>query len=142
VTALPPPAVAHDAKKGFSAGETGDPKKPAKTIKVSMFEKGKKMLFEPNRLEVRRGEQVRFVLSNDGSRDHEFMLGTRKDNKKHAEVMKKHPEMEHDDPNAKRLSPFNTGELVWKFSKRGEFEFACLIPGHYEAGMHGKIVVK
>jgi uncharacterized cupredoxin-like copper-binding protein len=56
--------------------------------------------------------------------------------------MKKFPDMEHDDPNAKRLSPFNSGELVWKFTKRGEFEFACLIPGHLEAGMLGKVIVK
>ena len=64
------------------------------------------------------------------------------DNRKHAEVMKKNPDMEHDDPNAKRLSPFNSGELLWQFTKKGEFEFACLIPGHLEAGMHGKIIVK
>lgn len=56
--------------------------------------------------------------------------------------MRKNPDMEHDDPNAKRLAPKATGELVWKFSKDGEFEFACLIPGHREGNMIGKIVVK
>jgi uncharacterized cupredoxin-like copper-binding protein len=56
--------------------------------------------------------------------------------------MKKYPEMEHDDPNAKRVAPNKAGELLWRFTKRGEFEFACLIPGHREAGMHGKIIVK
>jgi uncharacterized cupredoxin-like copper-binding protein len=56
--------------------------------------------------------------------------------------MKKFPDMEHDDPNAKRLAVGERGELIWKFTKAGEFEFACLIPGHYEAGMHGKIIVK
>jgi uncharacterized cupredoxin-like copper-binding protein len=75
-------------------------------------------------------------------RDHEFMLGTKADNRKHAAVMKQHPDMEHDDPNAKRLSPLDSGDLIWKFTKRGEFEYACLIPGHYEAGMYGKIIVK
>jgi len=82
------------------------------------------------------------VLMNGGTEDHEFILATQKENRKHAEEMKKFPEMEHDDPNAKRLSPFNSTEILWKFTKRGEFEFACLIPGHYEAGMHGKIIVK
>ena len=72
----------------------------------------------------------------------EFVLATVTENHKHADVMKKNPDMEHDDPNAKRLQPHGNGEIVWKFTKRGEFEFACLIPGHYEKGMVGKIIVK
>jgi uncharacterized cupredoxin-like copper-binding protein len=107
-----------------------------------MFEGSGKMGFEPARVEVRRGEQVRFVLQNDGEEDHEFMLATVSENRKHAEVMKKHPDMEHDNPNGKRVLPHGNGELVWKFTKRGEFEFACLIPGHYEKGMFGKVIVK
>jgi uncharacterized cupredoxin-like copper-binding protein len=135
-------AWAHDPKMHFSAGEPGDPKKPARTVSVKMIEHGKKMLFEPAVVQARRGEQIRFVLSNAGTDDHEFVLATKAENRKHAEEMKKFPDMEHDDPNAKRLSPFNSGELVWKFTKRGEFEFACLIPGHLEAGMLGKVIVK
>jgi len=100
------------------------------------------MMFEPNRLEIRRGEQIRFVLDNEGLENHEFVLATIRENRKHAEVMKKHPGMVHDDPNAKRLAPFTRGELVWTFSNPGKFEFACLIPGHYQAGMFGTIVVK
>jgi uncharacterized cupredoxin-like copper-binding protein len=134
-------ALAHDASH-FSAGQPGDPKKPSRTVKVTMLEEGKKMLFQPNQIEVRRGEQIRFVISNDGTWDHEFMLATAKENRKHADVMKKFPDMEHDDPNGKRLSPFGTAEILWKFTKRGEFEYACLIPGHLEAGMFGKVVVK
>jgi uncharacterized cupredoxin-like copper-binding protein len=126
----------------FSAGAPGDPKKPARTVRVKMLDDGKKMSFEPSLLEVKRNEQVRFVLDNVGTYDHEFVLATPEENRKHAEEMKKNPEMEHDDPNAKRLSPFAKGELVWRFTKRGEFEFACLIPGHSEAGMVGKVVVK
>ena len=123
-------------------GEPGDPKKPARVVKVKMFEDGKKMLYEPALIEVRRGEQVRFVLENSGDENHEFVLATITENKKHGELMKKFPEMEHDDPNAKRVMTYGSGELIWKFTKRGEFEFACLIPGHYEAGMHGKIIVR
>ena len=88
------------------------------------------------------GEQVRFVLQNGGEEDHEFVLATVTENRKHAEVMKKHPDMEHDDPNARRVMPYGNGELVWRFTKRGEFEFACLVPGHYDKGMFGKIIVK
>jgi uncharacterized cupredoxin-like copper-binding protein len=142
VTVAPFVASAHDAHSHYSAGEPGDPKRPARTVKVTMVEQGKKMLFEPPTIEVRRGEQIRFVLTNEGIYDHEFILATQKENRKHAEEMKKFPEMEHDDPNGKRLSPFVTADIVWKFTKRGEFEYACLIPGHLEAGMLGKVIVK
>ena len=135
---------AHDDQAHFSAGEPGDPKKPARDVRVVMFDDGseKVMRFEPSSITVRKGEQVRFLLENGGTESHEFMLATVAENRKHAELMKKFPEMEHDDPNAKRLAVLQHGELLWKFTKAGEFEFACLIPGHYEAGMHGKITVK
>lgn len=140
--AIPNPALAHEDHGHFSAGEPGDPDKPARVVKVQMFEGNGKMGFEPARIEIRRGEQVRFVLRNEGEEDHEFILATAKENRKHAEVMKKNPDMEHDDPNARRVLPHGDDVLVWKFTKRGEFEFACLIPGHYEKGMFGKVVVK
>jgi uncharacterized cupredoxin-like copper-binding protein len=133
---------AHEDHGHFSAGEPGDPKKPARVIKVKMFEDGKQKLFDPSRIEVRRGEQIRFVFENVDYDDHEFVLATIAENQKHAELMKKFPDMEHDDPNAKHVLPYENGELLWKFTKRGEFEFACLISGHYEAGMHGKINVR
>jgi uncharacterized cupredoxin-like copper-binding protein len=134
--------LAHEGHEHFSAGVPGDPKKPSRTVQVRMLEEGKKMLFAPAVIEVRMGEQIQFQIYNEGSWDHEFMLATKEDNRKHAEVMKKFPNMEHDDPNAKRLSPLSSAELLWKFTKRGEFEYGCLIPGHLEAGMHGKIIVK
>jgi uncharacterized cupredoxin-like copper-binding protein len=126
----------------FSAGEPGDPKKPARVVNVMMREADGKMMFVPDRIEVKRGEQVKFVLRNGGELDHEFVLATTAENLKHAEEMKKNPDMEHDDPNAKRLNPKKSGDLVWKFTKAGEFEYGCLIPGHREAGMIGTIVVK
>src|SRR2546425_3126487 len=135
-------SVAHENHGHFSAGKPGDPKKPARTIKVVMREDGKKMAFEPARITVRKGEQIRFVLENDGTDDHEFVLASAVENRKHAELMKKFPDMEHDDPNAKRLAVGEHGEILWKFTKTGTFEFACLIPGHREAGMLGKVVVK
>jgi uncharacterized cupredoxin-like copper-binding protein len=138
----PVPAAAHEGHAHFSAGEPGDPKKPARTVTIKMFEGSGKMGFEPARIEVKRNEQVRFVLKNEGDEDHEFVLATVEENRKHAEVMKKNPDMEHDDPNGKRVAPYAGSEIIWKFSKRGEFEFACLIPGHYEKGMFGKVIVK
>ncbi len=126
----------------FTAGEPGNPKRPARVLQIIMKEEDGKMLFIPDRVEVKKGEQIRFVLRNNGELAHEFMLASREENDKHAELMKKYPDMEHDDPNGKTLQPKKSTDLVWKFSKAGEFEFACLIPGHREAGMHGKVIVK
>ncbi len=126
----------------FSAGEPGNPKKPARIVQVTMREGDGKMMFIPATVEVRVGEQIRFMLRNNGELDHEFILATTVENEKHAEEMKKNPEMEHDDPNATRVAPKKLKEIVWKFTKRGKFEFGCLIPGHREAGMTGHVTVK
>ena len=136
------PAAADPGHGDFSAGRPGDPKKPARVVQVTMREGDGKMLYVPDRLEIKRGEQVRFVLTNSGDLDHEFILATTAENVKHAEEMKKNPEMEHDDPNAKRVAPKKKSEIVWRFTKAGQFEYGCLIPGHREAGMTGTIIVK
>ena len=134
------PASAHDhgSRRSFAAGQPGDPAKPARTIEVVMTE----MEYKPFLIEVKRGEQIRFMLRNTGGQDHEFVLGTLEENLKHGEEMKKNPDMEHDDPNSKRLAAKKTGEIVWKFTKAGTFDFSCLIPGHRESGMFGTVIVK
>ena len=137
------PGAAGHSHKSFAAGEPGDPKKPARTVEVTMTEtEDAKMLFRPDRIDVKRGEQVRFVLKNKGTVEHEFMLDSIPNNEKHKIAMQKNPDMEHDDPNGKRLAPGQGAEIVWRFSKAGTFEFACLIPGHHESGMHGAVAVK
>jgi uncharacterized cupredoxin-like copper-binding protein len=99
------------------------------------------MAYDPHEVIVKTGEQVKFVITNSGALDHEFMLDSVEKNAKHRIAMQKNPEMEHDDPNGRRLKPGGSAEIVWKFSKAGTFEFACLIPGHSEAGMKGVVVV-
>jgi uncharacterized cupredoxin-like copper-binding protein len=126
----------------FSAGEPGNPKKRSRVVVVTMKEGDGKMMFVPERVEIKRGEQIRFVLQNNGELEHEFILATAAENVKHAEEMKKNPDMEHDDPNAKRVKPKKKSEIVWRFTKAGTFEYGCLIPGHREAGMIGTIIVK
>jgi uncharacterized cupredoxin-like copper-binding protein len=133
-------AQAHDGE--FSAGRPGDPKKPARTVTVTMHDDANGMHYVPDRLEVKRGEQVRIIIENKGVLKHEFTLATMQDNKKHGALMMKFPDMEHDDPNAKSVEPGKSAEILWHFNKGGTFEFACLIPGHYEAGMHGTASVK
>jgi uncharacterized cupredoxin-like copper-binding protein len=140
LAATAPFANAHEghAHESYAAGEPGDAKKPARTIEIEMSE----MAYTPARIEVKRGEQIRFVIRNAGTEDHEFLLATTEENLKHAEVMKKHPHMEHDDPNGVRLAPKKTAEILWKFTKPGTFEYSCLIPDHREYGMIGRITVK
>jgi uncharacterized cupredoxin-like copper-binding protein len=123
-------------------GQPGDKNKPSRTIVVQMQEAGGKMIFIPDVFSVRKGEQIKFVLRNVGAIEHEFVLGTKAEIDAHAEEMKKNPDMEHDDPQSKRLKAKENGEIYWRFTKAGEFDFACLIPGHRELGMHGKIFVK
>jgi uncharacterized cupredoxin-like copper-binding protein len=133
---------AHKNHGTYSAGEPGDPKKPSRTIEITMQEGEGKMMFKPEKIVVRKGEQIRFKLTNVGFLPHEFLLATREENLKHAEEMKRFPDMEHDDPNGTRLDPNKSGEIIWRFTKVGEFEYGCLIPGHRESGMIGKIIVK
>jgi uncharacterized cupredoxin-like copper-binding protein len=128
--------------QAYAAGEPGDATKPARIVQVTMTETDGKMQFLPNRIEIKKDEQVKFMLRNNGELDHEFILATAAENLKHAESMKKNPDMEHDDPNGKRLAPKKTDQIVWRFTQVGEFEYSCLIPGHRKAGMIGTIIVK
>lgn len=119
-------------------GRTGDPKKVTRTIRISGHDT---MRYSPSKITVRQGETIRFVVANHGKIFHETVLGTMEELKEHAEWMKKHPTMEHDAPYMVHLPPGKKGEMVWQFTKPGEFHFACLIPGHFEAGMKGSIRV-
>jgi uncharacterized cupredoxin-like copper-binding protein len=133
---------AHEGEGHFSAGEPGDPKKPFRVVEITMQESNGAMSYRPKALEVRRGEQIKFVITNAGLLAHEFILANTADNLKHAALMKKYPGMEHDDPNGKTVLPGAKAEVLWRFTKTGTFEFACLIPGHREAGMVGTVTVK
>ncbi len=136
------PGDAGHGHSNFSAGEPGDPKKPFRTVQVTMQEGDGTMSYSPKTLDVKRGEQIKFVIVNGGQLPHEFILADEKDNLKHAALMQKFPDMQHDDPNGKNLEPKAKSEILWRFSKVGTFEYSCLIPGHREAGMTGKITVK
>ena len=114
----------------------------ARIVKVSMKETDDgDMIFEPSVLSFKSGETIRIKITNDGEQVHEFVMDTVEANVEHKAMMERFPEMEHDDPNAVRLESGASGEIVWTFSNAGTFEFACLIPGHYESGMHGPLVV-
>ena len=99
------------------------------------------MRFKPALIEVRQGETIRFVVRNRGKLLHEFVIGTKPELDAHAALMLKFPNMEHDEPYMAHVAPGKSGEILWNFNRAGEFEFACLIAGHYQAGMIGKIRV-
>ena len=119
-------------------GNPGDPKKVSRTVEITMSDA---MRFTPASITAERNETIRFVLKNDGRLKHEMVLGTIKELKEHAALMLKFPEMEHADPNQASVEPGKTGELIWRFTRAGTFDFACLQAGHYEAGMKGQVMV-
>jgi uncharacterized cupredoxin-like copper-binding protein len=133
----------HSSKKSLDVkstefGETGDPRKAMRTLNVDMSDA---MRFSPAEISIRRGQTVRFVVTNSGKQMHEMVLGTMKELNEHAALMRKHSGMEHDEPYIAHVGPGKKAEIVWRFTKAGEFHYGCLIPGHFEAGMVGKIRV-
>lgn len=137
-TTVPLAAMAHGPEDHSPVGEPGKANAVNRTVEVRMSDT---MRFHPEKISVKRGETVKFVVKNDGIEPHEFMLGEIKALQAHAEVMRKHPTMVHDEPNAITVLPSHTGELVWRFTRAGRVDFACLIPGHFEKGMKGDIQV-
>lgn len=119
-------------------GKQGDPKKATRTITVDMTDN---MRFTPGDITVKQGDTVHFVVVNQGKIMHEMVIGTKQELKEHGELMKKHPGMEHDEPYMSHVSPGKKEDLFWQFTQPGEFYYGCLIPGHFEAGMIGKITV-
>jgi uncharacterized cupredoxin-like copper-binding protein len=134
----------HDTKAGpvkkeqKDWGIAGDAKAGMRTVEFRMTDN---MRFTPDKLEVKQGETIKFVLRNNGAVLHEFVLGTKKELDEHAALMVKFPTMEHSEPYMAHVAPGKTGEIIWTFNRAGDFDFACLIAGHYSAGMVGKVKV-
>lgn len=125
----------HDA----GIGRKGDPARVDRTVEVLMEDS---MRFVPNRIEVRSGETIRFFVKNMGKLTHEMVLGSMAELKEHAQLMRKMPGMKHVEPNMITLKPGQRGSIVWQFGSAGTVHFACLQPGHMEAGMVGVVQVE
>lgn len=146
--------------RGSAIGEPGAKAKASRTVTITVRDS----LYEPKTVQVKKGETIRFVLENKGELLHEFNIGTVRMHAEHQKEMMQMAEqgmltatginyqmmnmsggkggmspMKHDDPNAVLIEPGKTEELVWKFSRNAKLEFACNLPGHYEAGMKGHI---
>ncbi|MHC8387398.1 copper-resistant cuproprotein CopI [Pseudomonas sp. MDT2-39-1] len=145
----------------YDFGQPAPTAKAARSVEVVMGD----MSFTPKAIDIKAGETVRLVLVNKGQLLHEFNLGDAAMHAKHQQEMMKmqqsgmltptgmkemdhgsmagmdHGMMKHDDPNSVLVEPGKTAELTWTFTKATNLEFACNIPGHYQAGMVGKLTV-
>lgn len=119
-------------------GIAGEARAAKRTIDIAMADD---MTFTPSVIEVREGDTVRLRLKNRGKELHELVLGTTAEIEAHAAMMKKFPDMEHDDPWMVHVPAGKTGTMVWTFNRAGDFDFACLVKDHYELGMAGRIRV-
>ncbi|WP_028465800.1 cupredoxin domain-containing protein [Nisaea denitrificans] len=144
----------HDMK----IGKPGDPAKVSRTIEITMYDN----YYEPESLDIKEGETIRFVVRNAGEFVHEFNIATAAMHEAHRPemmMMMEHGVLEpdrinleaakamqasmghgmHNEANSVLLEPGKSGEIVWTFPKHADLEFACNVPGHYETGMHGKV---
>jgi uncharacterized cupredoxin-like copper-binding protein len=126
---------------GHDESAIGEPGKAAHVTRTVQIDMSDAMRYTPSSVDAKQGDTIRFVVKNSGKVKHELVLGTQKELLEHYELMKKFPEMEHNDPNMVTVAPGKTGEVIWKFSKAGKIDFACLQPGHYDAGMKGAVAV-
>ena len=131
-------ASAPVAREQKDWGIAGDAKAVRRTITLRMNDD---MRFTPSHIEVREGDTVRLRAENRGKVLHEIVLGTQAELAQHAQMMQKFPGMEHDEPHMAHVRAGRRGDIVWHFNRPGSFDFACLIPGHYQAGMTGTITV-
>lgn len=127
------------AHAASAIGAPGKPDHVSRTVEVEMSDS---MRFKPEQIVVVRGETLRFIVKNTGQLKHELVLGQSSALKEHAKLMQKFPGMEHADDNMVSVAPGQQGTLLWQFSRAGTVHFACLQPGHYEAGMKGVVKVQ
>ncbi len=120
-------------------GRAGVPANVSRTVSITMDDS---LRFKPDKISVKAGETIRFLLKNNGALEHEMVLGSMEELKEHAEMMRNMPDMQHTDPNMARLKPGQRGGIIWQFDNAGTVDFACLIPGHMEAGMVGQVNVE
>ncbi|MBY0466598.1 MAG: cupredoxin family protein [Burkholderiales bacterium] len=133
----------HAGGHGHGTDETaiGKPGVAAKVNRTIAVDMADTLRYTPSNIQVKRGETIRFVITNSGQTKHELSLGTEKELRAHLEEMKKFPDMEHDEPNKLTLAPGGQGDIIWQFTKAGPVHFGCLMPGHYEGGMKGVVNV-
>lgn len=128
----------HDA----SGGAVGMPAMASQATKTIHLSTEDTMRFKfASTLNLQKGDIVKFVITNNGKIAHEFSIGDEKEQHAHREMMKKMPNMVHEDGNTVTIPAGETKELTWNFKQGSEVVFACNIPGHFEAGMFTKTTI-
>lgn len=129
--------------KDEAVGKPGKASEVTRTVTVQMLDS---MRFQPDTIAVKQGETIRLIVVNKGDLPHELVLGSMHELKEHAAQMRTNPHAKHEDEDEGEVEvhvePKQQKELVWKFTRAGTVDFACLLPGHFEAGMIGKVQVK
>ena len=141
-------------------GEKGKLSKVNRTIEIKMYDN----YFEPNEIIIKKGETIKFIVSNYGELVHEFNIATKEmhikhqpemmkmvenqilladkiDKKKMKQMAKKDHSIAHSHSNSVLLEPNEINEIIWKFSTTANLEAACNVPGHYEIGMVANIKI-
>ncbi len=136
---VPVALSAAEKSQQHAFGKVGDPTKVSRIVHITMVDS---MRFTPDLIQVKLGETIQLVLHNDGKVLHEFVLGNKEQLKQHAEAMRKLPDMVHQTAYMAHVQPGRTKSIIWQFNRGGTFDFACLIAGHFEAGMVGQVKVE
>lgn len=88
---------------------------------------------------IKKGDIIKFVVMNKGRIPHEFGIGSIEEQTAHRKMMQSMPGMKHEDGATVSVDPGKSKEIVWHFMGDSTVQFACNIPGHFEAGMHTEI---
>jgi len=129
-----PLAHGHGPQEASGADSLGS-LKPTRTIELE----AKEMTFGVDKLQVKPGEVIRFVVTNKGTVRHEFALGRLEEHLQMRAMMRQMPDMIHNSDSVITLEPGETKELIWRVPDDPNFEFSCNIPGHAESGMTGTL---
>lgn len=132
VRAAPPAAqMAH--------GRAGDAAKASRTVAIELTPAGS---CSPASIPVKQGETLRLVAKNAARSEQHLALGTAGDLKSYAEMVQKHPQMQASQASRIVVGPGESRELVWQFTKPGEFQLSCGVPARFDAASAGRVIVK
>ena len=120
-------------------GRVGKSSEVSKKVAIELNDQFR---FSPEEIQVAVGETLQLDFKNTGQMRHEWVLGTPFELSEHMELMRRFPNMEHDEPHMVHVDPGQKQQLFWQFNRKGEFAYACLLPGHFEAGMRGTVEVQ
>jgi len=104
----------------------------------------KEFTFQPANLEITGGTQIRLLVRNAGTVEHDWRV-----QEIDATIFNSGPQAAHDMPGMSKPPDLHaaakvgqTARLEFRPEKAGTYEILCTTAGHKEAGMMGKLIVK